>query len=1244
MTYNYEQLDPERFQHLCQALLAKEFPNVQCFPVAQPDGGRDATVVFPREGRFNVFQVKFVRNPFKEFDRRKWLDDIISGELPKLQALTPKGAINFYLLTNVPGTAHPDSGTIDSLGKMLSDALDIPAVAWWRDDLDRRFDNAWSLKWIYPETMTGNDLLRMLIESGLQENKERRASTIRAYVKDQYERDKEVRFKQVELQNMLLDLFVDVPVEPRAAFGNRKEAGRFNRVWSVVEAQIGIPNAADFDPTPERRPSEIRAASLFLHSLGQHFFKRVVLEGAPGQGKSTISQYICQIHRMRLLELDELSNIPKEHANCPIRLPLKIDLRDLATWLSKKDPFSSEDKPVAPSNWAKTLESFLAAQVRYHSGGTDFTVEDLFAISARSALLLVFDGLDEVADISRRTEVVDEIDKGVNRLSENALSLQVIVTSRPAAFANSPGLPEDKFNYFHLESISRPLIDRYTERWLKARKLYGRESSEVRKILKEKLDQPHLRDLARNPMQLAILLSLIHRRGASLPDKRTALYDSYIDLFFGREAEKSSVVREHRDLLIDLHRYLAWILHTEAERGHDRASISIERLQSLLHGYLKSECHDPGLVDRLFHGMVERVVALVSRVEGTFEFEVQPLREYFAARYLYETAPYSPPGDEKRGTKPDRFDAISRNFYWLNVTRFYAGCFSKGELPALVDRLQELARDKQFRRLSHPRILAGILLSDWVFAQHPRSVREVVGLVLDGLGVRYIVNSVRRRISSGTPLVLPKRSGNEELVDRCFDLLRLGVPRDFGVELADVLKANATSEELTERWLPQTNDKGTGAMRTQWLEYGLWLGVLSQLSHVMLEEVVADAPLDIERLSLLLKARQVDFLQNSVDRSNAIVEALLNGDVPVTFHGRSLLEAFSNALSPHRYAIAMNRRSAASLDAVWKSRSGSAELLYDEPKPGNAEIIRVVDSFLQKIKTMTSASIDEWSTSLTGWDRLVETGRETFGDKWRFSCLAAVGAGIKSQQEKAAKHGDLFDHRLSLCKRARYARLRASQAIWWQRHFASATTVEQRMLVCLLGFTWCIPEVLLELLPSIDHTLNGLGEAEWNRFVRGLGSCVGRAQEGFDFSKSLPEKLPARVAVCYGFRGSELSREGIFKKHLQQYAGTNREILGFGLGLALDFARANSPSWNPQIRFVSHAYRAGLISEPYIQNYIGRYGTVYLKLKTAEQIADNADKYPGYLVAVAESRLRNITAKAVTPVAQTAELDQWFAD
>ncbi len=188
--------------------------------------------------------------------------------------------------------------------------------------------------------------------------------------------------------------------------------------------------------------------------------------------------------------------------------------------------------------------------------------------------------------MGRRHEVVDEIVRGVQRLEANAASMQTIVTSRPAAFANSPGMPPAKYPYLQLLSLNRKLIMDYAERWLRARHLDSKQGAEFRAVLKDKLDQPHLRDLARNPMQLAILLSLVHTRGASLPDKRTALYDYYIDLFFSREAGKSSIVRDHRELLIDIHRHLAWLLHSEAERGNTRGSVPQERLQQMVAEYL----------------------------------------------------------------------------------------------------------------------------------------------------------------------------------------------------------------------------------------------------------------------------------------------------------------------------------------------------------------------------------------------------------------------------------------------------------------------------------------------------------------------------------------------------------------------------------------------------------------------------------------------------------------------------------
>lgn len=517
MDYPFENLTPEKFQLFCQALLTKEFPDVMCMPVGQPDGGRDAMFRYEESGKskFVVFQVKFARKPLAENDPHKWLLEILEEEGPKIEKLIPRGASKYYLLTNIPGTAHLTVGSIDKVAEILKKALPLPAECWWRDDLARRLDVASAIKWSYPELLSGIDVLKQLVESGLNEYKERRARAVKLFLREQYQTEKEVRFKQIELQNRLLDLFIDVPIalsdigNTRTRYDVRARRHYVRNILYIVGSDYESEDNEISDQRayyePERQ-FNTGAASFFLHRVTQQRLPAVVLEGAPGQGKSTITQYICQVHRMRLLnEPTDVESIVEQHRTSPIRLPIRVDLRDLATWFSKRDPFSADETEIASSSWSKNLDSFLAALISHHSGGEEFGVSDLHAVISLSAVLLVFDGLDEVADISRRQEIVDEITKGINRLREIAASIQVIITSRPAAFANSPGFSSKDFPHCQLESLTRPLILEYAERWLRARRLQGPETAEVRNILKEKLDQPHLRDLAKNPMQLAIL-------------------------------------------------------------------------------------------------------------------------------------------------------------------------------------------------------------------------------------------------------------------------------------------------------------------------------------------------------------------------------------------------------------------------------------------------------------------------------------------------------------------------------------------------------------------------------------------------------------------------------------------------------------------------------------------------------------------------------------------------------------------
>lgn len=1264
MDYPLENLGPERFQHLCQALLSREYPHVQCFPVAQPDGGRDAVAYFEEgnEGKFMVFQVKYARKPLAEEDPHGWLVGIIDQELPKLQQLIPRGAARYVLATNIPGTAHLDTGSIDRLNELLSNRLGVPSVCWWRDDLNRRLDNAWSLKWVYSELMTGPDFFRAIIESGLSEHRERRSSAIRAFVRAQYDMDEEVRFKQVELQNKLLNLFIDVPVTFRDSHAEAKQLYFFQHVIaSTVQRRAGDSDEPEYDPAHGYvvHEDDIGAASLLLSPAMQLHMPRVVIEGAPGQGKSTIAQYICQIHRMKLLaEFDALNSVDQEHKSASARLPIKVDLRDFATWIAKKDPFASDDFGNIPPLWHRSLEAFLAALISHQSGGTQFNTDDLLAVMRISSVLLVFDGLDEIADMNGRKDIVDEIVKGVQRLEENAASLQVVVTSRPAAFANSPGMPHAKYPHLQLLSLTRQLILTYAERWLRARHLPVREGSDFRRVLRDKLDQPHLRDLARNPMQLAILLSLLLTRGASLPDKRTALYDFYIDLFFSREAEKSLIVRNHRELLIDIHRYLAWLLQSEAEQGNAQASIAQDRLHQVVTDYLQREGHNPALAKDLFAGMVERVVALVSRVEGTFEFEVQPLREYFAACHLYYTAPQSSPGKEKPGSKPDRFDAIAHNFYWLNVTRFYAGCYSKGELPSLVERLQELTAEDALRNIAYPRLLAATLLSDWVFTQNPKSVQQVVELIVKDSGLRFLLASSRRgpgiRSRSGVPteLTLPSKCGRDELFSHCFGLLRTRVQRDYSAQILDVLRANsASAPDLTAEWLRHYNLESSEKSLV-WLEYGLRLGVLQTVPLEDLRRLVPSCVTDANLLSLLFRARRFDYLQASEQQFDETINGILERQLMFPSRERieSVLEALSRSVDGPRYSTCFHSRQPVPLASILSRRErtvpsqtpiGPFATGRYENHAKCIELAAVADEELN----LTS---QQWVSDLGPWDRIVETGRSLWGDRYAFCYLATIASAIRSTSERCSDCPDLLDHSRSLTRRVRHARLRGAAQNWWKTQFRSARSTVEKELVLLVALSWGNLNVVTSNLEELEPLVAELDQSRWRRLVydaRRVGMNAGfripKAKMDFDV-ELLPKDLSPRIAALLGNKIQATDR--VCRKYLRSYDGDDPIVLELLAEEALDSKHFGKPSWNPDVERLQRCYEQGIAFEPYnfALEHVRREDPTSVPVNVAKKIAEAPSSFPEFLLAYAEERCRQEVAATVIPVAAVADKEKWF--
>ena len=1282
-SYRYEQLNDESFQQLCQSLLLNAFPELQCFPVGQPDGGRDAvarlSAATPATTRFILFQVKFARRELTPSEARDWLLKTLKDELPKVRQQIEEGAERFILVTNVAGTAHLQSGSIDQLQALLDEHIPITAEAWWRDDLDRRLDSAWDLKFAYPALFTGTDLLRLVIEASPNEGRERRQHAITAFLSEQFESDRELKFKQAELQNDIFHLFTDVPLVPRIPAERRQGAEQrlataFRRnaasisgevdsvtVHQWLEAALDI--GSNLSSYHSREEAWLSAASLLLDTDFQHAEPLIILEGAPGQGKSTIAQYICQVHRMRLLGLqgDEAAHI--SHANSAMRLPFKVELRDFASWVSGGNPFSTTNGSSSPDASPRSLEGFLAALVQCESGGSDFNVSDLQATLSSSPTLIVLDGLDEVADIRQRRRAIEEINSSVSRLTSVATSLQVVVTSRPTPFMNSTVLPHRTFATYSLDSLTRPLITAYAERWLQSREIDDDDANDVRQILNRQLDEPHLRDLARNPMQLAILLSLIHRRGVSLPEKRTSLYDNYVELFLDRESEKSSIVKDNRDLLIRIHRYLAWILQSDAEdartsrsktprsrtSGASRAgTITEEHLKELVRDFLEKEGSDTALVEILFGGMVERVVAIVSRVQGLYEFDVQTLREYFAARHLYETAPYSPPGDECQGTKSDRWNALSRNYYWLNVARFYAGCYSEGEVPSLIDDLRALCHDDIYRCTSHPQLLAATLLGDWVFSQRPRSTQDAVDLLLEPRGLRLLVAGSASGLHQPHEVIIRDPVGRERLISACKELIAPNQPFEQVMRVVrSVLRPNAEPKDLLSWWIEELCSAGEDQVN-----YWCLLGEHLQCWSVVDVETVTDL-LDREKIPSsrvmagLLHANRMDVLEESEKMFEAAVEAILAGRGITRFRGSSLLLGLTWSVSPmllrtHHVSLAVEgRTSLREYLSMFRGYEWNEDLTWP-----SYEVAERCARMVQVFRNAAEHSLAEWSSSVEPWSDVVQQGIIEFGERTRFVELANIAAGIRSTMEMCQDSPDLFDVDRPLVRRARYARLRAGDRKWWSEQLRSASSFDKNWMALLLFSTWAGPRTVEVLTETFDELVASLSPSEWRRLYSTVRRVINFNSDrswikplGIRVS-ALPSSLNVRTAALLAERCTRNAANELYERYLMDYAGDDSILVSLRTDLQFRRALGDQAQWSQAIEGLRSNYDRGAT--------IGRVSYQHLERRlpvaVAREVVDHPLEFPAILVRVAETRCRQLDASSVLPVGEVAANEGWFTD
>lgn len=196
--------------------------------------------------------------------------------------------------------------------------------------------------------------------------------------------------------------------------------------------------------------------------------------------------------------------------------------------------------------------------------------------------------------------------------------------------------------------------------------------------------------------------------------------------------------------------------------------------------------------------MESRVLCLIEREPGTFQFEVQSLQEYFAAAYIFDHAPTK--GD--LNSRDDCLNALLERPYWSNVCRFFVGMFSKVEVRGIRQSLTSLNARTPLNGHPHLRMMAARFLDDRTFqGQADEPIRDIVDFVLDGPGVVFSVDGYLT--DAGEPMVLSEDSGQAQAVAHLKRRLATSTPDDERRMVSTALSHYLGGHDIGDWWWQQ---------------------------------------------------------------------------------------------------------------------------------------------------------------------------------------------------------------------------------------------------------------------------------------------------------------------------------------------------------------------------------------------------------------------------------------------------------
>ncbi|GAB2643622.1 hypothetical protein ABI214_12590 [Prescottella soli] len=733
MTYDLTRLGSNRFEHLVQALALGHLGHgVDIFGTG-PDGGREATfhgeVNMEGKGKWNgygVIQAKYRDRLTTTAADQSWFFEQVTAELNAWIDRKKKRYLKkpdyLVLVTNVPLTSVAYSGGLDRLERLFAHYRDLTEklpppdgrvlkigmpdfrdyAVWHAEYLARLLENNGEVRRSYADLVLPGDVLSRLYEQVTESDE---------------------RLAHAWIGHVTRTLASDAKVE----LGESGDST--NSPMSLAEVAVDLPSSLDSrhaTPSPALRLVVDRSDQILSPALKPAVRDRMVILGGPGSGKSTLSRLLCQMYRVALVQEAASGRVTQQIAERAGQIRDALDVAGLPSPTLHRLPvrvvLSTFADAVSRAKGLTLLQHVL--DLINHRGSDPINVAEAKRLLTAWPLLLVLDGMDEVASADNRREVSTLIADFLNEMAALKADVFTVCTSRPIGFERDPDID---YQELHLAPLASSDALHYASRLLGTR--FADDPDRQEQTL-DRLEAASRRTetarLMTSPLQVTILALLLEQRRQA-PASRYSLFKSYYDVIYARECNKPAglgdVLETYRPQFDQLHERCGLAIHARAERAGEAESIlPVEELEAIAREILESEGHRASdrdeLIQQILHLAQQRLVLLVPRMDGV-AFEVRSLAEFFAARCLMA-------GEDAA----DKLQLLVPSAHWRHTWLLAAGyIFAERRTlrDAVLSRLVAADHSNSVNRLVMPgAVLAIDALEDGFAANTPRFEEELV--------------------------------------------------------------------------------------------------------------------------------------------------------------------------------------------------------------------------------------------------------------------------------------------------------------------------------------------------------------------------------------------------------------------------------------------------------------------------------------------------------------------------------------